>query len=487
MVENCEERSVVNRSRGGGTACCVPLSTNSTKRSPELSYHKFPRNKKLRTTWIHWIGRKDIIPNEHHRLCSEHFPGGKKTYTNHIPTETPKIVKPTQSQPRTTFKCRERIPFKDVSNGLVDSPVNDSASNKAADDADVLKQKILDLQSELERLTQRHESEINDLNQQLLRSRFSLQRFKDSDSDIEFYTGFSSYSKFKDFFDFLSPACQKLRYVGSNNGNVQSEQQQKRGKKRSLTPEEELFMVLSRLRCGLLEKDLANRYCISVSQVSNIWITWISFIHQRLKSISIWPSRALVNQNMPSSIKERYPQTRVIVDCTEIFIEMPTAPATQSATFSTYKHHNTAKGLIGISPAGTLSFVSELYAGRTSDRELTNDCGILNLLEPGDVIMADRGFNIDDDLPKGIKANIPPFLNGSAQLSHSDEVKTRRIARKRIHVERATEKIKNFRILQQVIPLSMAADVNKIWAICCYLSLFFKPLVITATQDGNKG
>ena len=156
----------------------------------------------------------------------------EKTYTNHIPSETPKIVKPTQSQPRTTFKYRERIPFKDVSNGLVDSPVNDSASNKAADDADVLKQKILDLQSELERLTQRHESEINDLNQQLLRSRFSLQRFKDSDSDIEFYTGFSSYSKFKDFFDFLSPACQKLRYVGSNNGNVQSEQQQKRGKKK---------------------------------------------------------------------------------------------------------------------------------------------------------------------------------------------------------------------------------------------------------------
>ena len=92
--------------------------------------------------------------------------------------------------------------------------------------------------------------------------------------------------------------------VGSQNGNVQSEQQQKRGRKRSLTPEEELLMVLSRLCCGLLEKDLANRYCISVSQVSNIWLTLVSFIHQRLKSINIWPSRALVNQNMPSSIKK---------------------------------------------------------------------------------------------------------------------------------------------------------------------------------------
>ena len=56
--------------------------------------------------------------------------------------------------------------------------------------------------------------------------------------------------------------------------------------------------------------------------------------------------------------------------------------------------------------------------------------------------MADRGFNIDDDLPEGVKANIPPFLNGSAQLSHSDEVKTRRIARERIHVESYRKKLK---------------------------------------------
>lgn len=168
-------------------------------------------------------------------------------------------------------------------------------------------------------------------------------------------------------------------------------------------------MVLSRLRCGLLEKDIANRYDISVSQVSSIWITWLDFLHKRVRSINIWPSRALLDQTMLQSLKENYPNTRVIVDCTEVFVEMPTAPANQSATFSTYKHHNTAKGLVGITPAGTLSFVSELYAGRTSDRELTNDCGLIDLLEPGDVVMADRGFNIDDDLPANERPISLPF------------------------------------------------------------------------------
>jgi hypothetical protein len=51
-----------------------------------------------------------------------------------------------------------------------------------------------------------------------------------------------------------------------------------------------------------------------------------------------------------------------------------------------------------------------IYAGNTSDKQLTNDCGILKLLEPGDEVMADRGFEIENDLPPGVSLNIPPSL-----------------------------------------------------------------------------
>jgi hypothetical protein len=57
-----------------------------------------------------------------------------------------------------------------------------------------------------------------------------------------------------------------------------------------------------------------------------------------------------------------------------------------------FQNHYIAKGLLGISPAGYPTFVSELYAGRASDKQVTKDCGILTLLESGDDIMADKGL-----------------------------------------------------------------------------------------------
>ena len=115
----------------------------------------------------------------------------------------------------------------------------------------------------------------------------------------------------------------------------------------------------------------------------------------------------------------------------------------QAATYSNYKHHNTAKGLLGITPSGAVSFVADLFVGRTSDKKATLEFGIYKLLEEGDSIMADKGFQIEDDLPKGVNLNIPPFLRGKEHLSIKEEIETRQIAAVRIHVERAISRIKN--------------------------------------------
>jgi len=126
---------------------------------------------------------------------------------------------------------------------------------------------------------------------------------------------------------------------------------------------------------------------------------------------------------MPESFKRTYPTTRVIIDCTELYCQRPSSLASQSSLYSHYKSHVTYKGLIGISPVGSITFISQLYDGSISDKEIVRKSGILEptLWDPGDSVMADRGFTITDDLtPLNVSLNIPCFLAGREQLTAAE-------------------------------------------------------------------
>ena len=81
-----------------------------------------------------------------------------------------------------------------------------------------------------------------------------------------------------------------------------------------------------------------------------------------------------------------------------------------------HKNLNTLKSLIGISGDGAINFAPTLEGGSISDRDVTVKSGILGKDWESDVLMADCGFEIKDDLaPLGVKLNIPPFLKGEGQ------------------------------------------------------------------------
>ena len=112
-------------------------------------------------------------------------------------------------------------------------------------------------------------------------------------------------------------------------------------------------------------------------------------------------------------------------------------------TWSHYKHHNTVKLLIAISPQGTITFISRSYGGRTSDKYITENCGVLDNLLPGDQILADRGFTIEESV--GLycaEVKIPPFTKAKKQLTRSEVDRTRKLAHVRIHVERVIGQLK---------------------------------------------
>ena len=150
----------------------------------------------------------------------------------------------------------------------------------------------------------------------------------------------------------------------------------------------------------------------------------------------------------------------------------------QSQTYSTYKSRNTWKKLICITPAGTISFKSKCYGGYATDRFITEDCHILDKLQYGDNLMADKGFNISDLLiSKGSQLIIPPFLKEQQRFSEKNCKRASDIAKARIQVQQAIAQIKDFRILNGVFPITMKDLLDDIFLICAAITNLAPPLV----------
>ena len=150
---------------------------------------------------------------------------------------------------------------------------------------------------------------------------------------------------------------------------------------------------------------------------------------------------------MPLEFKRRFPHTRAIIDCTVYVIDQPSNKTKQYQTYSSYKSHNTFKCLVAVSLYGAFTFVSDLWSRNVSDKIVTENSGILDLIGEGDHIMADRGFSIEDLLLKcGASFATPPFTRQwntgkgkNKRLNVKEIQKTRLIAWLHIHVERAMQ------------------------------------------------
>ena len=294
-------------------------------------------------------------------------------------------------------------------------------------------------------------AEVGELKDRLKEASLNEDAFRENDEKVAFYTGLPTWHVLVTLFGFVSQCLQSsTRCV--------------------LSPFQQLLLTLMKLRLGLATQELSFRFGVSVATVSRTFLLV-------LKPLIIWPDRDALRKTTPICFRTYCPQAVVIIDCFEIFIDRPLNPLARAQTYS-YKHHNTVKFLIGITPQDTVSYVSEGWGGRASDKHLTEMGGLLDNLVPGDVILADRGIDIKESV--GVfyaTVRIPAFTRGKKQLSGIEVEQTRRIANVRIHVERVIGLLRNkYAILSTTQPVDYlipnsecVTTVDKMVTVCCAL------------------
>ena len=289
----------------------------------------------------------------------------------------------------------------------------------------------------------------------------SEEAFKDNNEKVLFYTGLPSYFILMTVFNFVKD------YIVITPTS-------------SLSKFQQFVMTLMKLRLSLLNQDLGYRFKITDGSVSRLFLNMMDILFVRLKPLIKWPSRQVLLDSTPMCFRKHFGRkVIIIIDCFELFIDRPKNLLARAQTYSVYKHHNTVKFLIGIAPQGVVSFLSKAWGGRTSDKFITEHSGFLSNLLPGDVILADRGFDIDDSVSLHYaEVKIPDFTKGKQQMPPLEVERSRKIANVRIHVERVIGNIrKEFSLLNSQLPIDFLmkkdnaeySTIDKIVTICCAL------------------
>lgn len=486
----------LNRSKAH---CCVPLCSKNgyvLEHGEKVTFHSLPKNQDRLQKWIVTMKRdlgEKFTVTKSTRICSRHFQ--EKDFNT---TSKGRRFLNASAVPSIfiwTKKVRNRVRKK--RSGASSTEQSTAMSSEVTihgpdTEIDIARERIHQLERELQQTKeqlklQREAAEFfqkeRDHIRDILRSRtqedakkgiFGLERFKSNDSDISFYTGFPDYEALCQCLLVLNPGKNGEHIIYVNTDTTR-----KNTRNRKLSVNDEFFMTLVRLRLGVFENHLAHLFAVSQSTVQRVCTTWLNFMYLKLGSINIWPTKKAIIATMPESMKAKYPNLEWIIDAFEIQSERPSSLMLQSQSYSNYKSRNTLKGLVACTPSGQIGFVSQLYTGNISDRELMIRSGFLSMPHTrGAMWLVDKGFLIQDLAdPLGVTVNMPAFVGSKSQMSAQDVFQTQMVASERIHIERAINKIKNFHIFDRPILLSTYGSVNQMWAVCALLTLFQNPII----------
>lgn len=305
--------------------CCAGECENSSDKRPDISFHGLPLdNKALLKTWIAKMRRNPnyFNVNKHVKICSKHFspedfinPDAKKRRLkrNAVPSifawskERPQTVARSAVEKLNTSRQEEEEATDTASEGEGDETLNMSGLTLTSRKTQTQEDDFCELTDISHRIPCLHSFSVY----HLLSKCTTLSK---EEKLFTHYTGFNSYVDFMNTLRFLLPNLdrknliywdseagkssvidiEKLFEEGETEGEndcVERESTMTRPSAHKLSVEDEFLMLLMKLRMGLSNIDLAERFCVSESTVNNINLTWVNFVYNVLGSLKIWPHR----------------------------------------------------------------------------------------------------------------------------------------------------------------------------------------------------
>ena len=156
--------------------------------------------------------------------------------------------------------------------------------------------------NELELENRRLLTENVNLKCKIVSKQVTPESFEGNDDKVKFLTGLPSFLTLMAIFQFLAPSL---------NGRIPL----------TLNGVERYILVLLKLRLNMPGQELAYKFGISNSSVSNYFLKTVHVMYMKLRKLIVWPDREALRKTMPMEIRKHFHlKVAVIIDCFEIFI-----------------------------------------------------------------------------------------------------------------------------------------------------------------------
>ncbi|XP_054877614.1 uncharacterized protein LOC129352578 [Poeciliopsis prolifica] len=479
------------------TCCVVGCNVRSHDRSGKkiengLSFHCFPAwkqregehvaelTKRRRLAWISAVKRPDInfskIPR-YMQVCSKHFHSGKPAYEmdEQNPDWVPTLLMDMSTSDRRCGRLKRRCSgaaedkaAMDMSHRQVENqvPVTPSETPEEPNNQHAAVQTVKEesageelceaagQEDEYEPAAKRQQikcelceermAEVNRLLQENRELRSELNKkhpaenfFTDDTKKVTYYTGLPCLAVLLSLFNTIMPFLPASQ---------------------TLSQFQMVVLTLMRLRLDLPVQHLCHLFNVSHKTLSDIFADTLDVLYTHFKPVVSWPERHCLQAAMPPQFLKSFgKRVAIIVDCFEIGTEKPSNLKACAQSFSQHKGRHTMKYLVGITPHGSVSFISNGWGGRASDKYVAENCGILSNLLPGDIVLAGRGFDIKDSAGMMCaEVKMPSFTKGRGLLDVKDVEDTQAVAHLRIQVKRVIGCMRNkYQMLHRTVPISL--------------------------------
>lgn len=362
-------------------------------------------------------------------------------------------------------KDRSCLPIVQDTSGIIDKD-GPSKSNNVEDTPDVKSShpsilQVTDVDISYQINATITKSEIHDTSSRTKSGSFILSDLLVSDKKVSIWTGVPTLALLEE----ICLACRNLELTFYE-------------KQCAMHTTDRVILTLAKLKQNLTYETLGTLFCISGKTVSNYFGYTIQILRRVLSPFVYWPSKDEILKNIPLCFRDKFPNVTIVLDCTEIAVATPKCLNCRISCYSNYKGRRTIKFLIGVTPAGLISFISNAYTGKSSDKFIFNQEELIKRLEAHrDEVMVDKGISIQNEcLANHIKLHIPPFMRNE-RLTADEASRNEAIARARIHVERVIQRMKIFNILTECISPSTLGHIDDITTTICAIVNLSPPVL----------